>query len=138
MIYNLQILSEAKKLLNFIENLAGSETLLEVKKVYKNRSNLQNRYIHALFTIFGNEFGYTASESKIVVKRELGYCYEKNGKWFLKETSKMDKLEMTVFIEKFRAFSSEQGLYLLSPDEYFSKDWYKFENELNKVENQRI
>jgi hypothetical protein len=72
-------------------------------------------------------------EAKIVVKRQLGYVYEKNGTTFLKHTSEMDTKELTGFIDRFRNWSAHNGHYLPSADE-FDKHYAEIMREVEYAE----
>ena len=82
----------------------------------EKRSINQNSYLHLLFGLFGLEFGLTLDESKQLIKYKF-LSYKKKGKDFVKQTSKLDTKEMTIFIEKFRKFSSENSCYLPGANE---------------------
>ena len=92
---------------------------VDLKEISSNRTPSQNKYVHVLFSLFGIEFGYTLEESKTHAKRKCQFMhYEKNGEKFLKKTSKLDKVEMTKFIEWFRNYAGMKGCYLPSSEEY--------------------
>jgi len=116
--YNLLSNTEQQMAKAYLDKLIASKSKCTITKVVEKRSNSQNRYVHLLFSMFGAFFGYTLEESKVVVKTELGCVYEKNGIKFLKSTGDFNKEEMMEFIEKFRAYSSMNGCYLPSADEY--------------------
>ncbi len=117
MILDLSIGHDQQKALTYLKKLIQQGSIIELKKILK-RTGKQNRYVHALFALFGGEFGYSTEEAKIIAKRRLGYVYEKNGEKFLMHTSNMTTKELSEFIEQFRNFSSAQGLYLPSADEF--------------------
>ena len=117
MILDLSIQTDVNKAQVYLDKLVSDQSGIELKKIHKLRTNKQNRYVHALFTLFGGEFGYNPDEAKVVVKRRLGYVYDKNGEEFLVKTSAMDTKELTTFIDRFRNFSSSEGCYLPSADE---------------------
>jgi len=122
--YNLK--TESKKAIEYLNKLIKNESMIELKKVSLLRTNQQNRYLHKAISLFAIETGYTNSESKQVIKRAIGYVYEKDGIIFYRETSKMDTKEMTIFIDKFRKYCSDFGFYIPSPDEYnFNFDKYE-------------
>ncbi len=121
MIYNLQHEVEQnncqEKLLHLIKK--GAEVELVEKR--KKRTLSQNSYLHVLFSLFGVHFGLTLEESKQLIKNKLKHLlrYEKKGKQFFKGTRELDTKELTVFIDKFRHFSSINAeLYLPTPEEY--------------------
>lgn len=118
MLLDLTLNTDCLKAESYLKKLIKDKSGIELKKIHKRRTNKQNRYLHAIFALFGAEFGYTIEESKIVVKRALNYTYEKDGQKFLKRTSEMDVKELTIFIDKFRNYSSVNGCYLPSADEF--------------------
>lgn len=50
--------------------------------------------------------------------------YEKKGKTFLKQTSKMDSDELAEFIEWIRNHCSIEGLYIPTSEEYLESQTY--------------
>jgi len=117
MILNLSIQADRHKAQVYFDKLLSDESPIELKKIHRGRSISQNRYLHALFALFGGECGYTIEEAKIVVKRALGYVYEKESHQFLMHTSRMTTKELSEFIDRFRNLSAQQGYYLPSADE---------------------
>lgn len=114
------------------------KSLLEKKKVItlseerKRRTIQQNSYLHVLFSLWGSEYGYTISESKKKIKDSCPFgTYKKNGEIFYVETSKMNTKELTEFIDWFRNYSSTNGLYLPTSDEYLMHK-YQIDKEINK------
>ena len=126
--YDLSIKEDRYKAAAYFEKLMDKNSKIEIKKIYPKRTGDQNSYLHVLFSMYGLEFGYTIDEAKVVIKRDLGYIYEKNGVKFLEHTSEMSTLQLTDFIKKFRNLSSTQGLYLPEPHEVT----YEMLNELEK------
>ena len=120
MIYDLSKdidINKANERFNF---LIKNKKTIELKEKRKKRSINQNSYLHVLFALFGLEYGYSLDESKTLIKRELKYFYKKNDHIFLVKTSKMNSKELTIFIEKFRNYSSVNGLYLPTSKEYLT------------------
>ena len=118
MLLDLSLQSDCLRAETYMAKLVKDQSAIELKKIHKRRTNSQNRYLHALFALFGGEFGYTVDEAKILVKRQLGYTYVKNEHTFLEHTSEMDVKQLTEFIDRFRTFSAHQGCYLPSADEF--------------------
>jgi hypothetical protein len=118
MLLDLSIPDELIRAQEYFDKLMDNGAKIELKKIPEKRTVKQNSYLHALFCLFGGEIGLTTEESKILVKRELGYVYEKNGIKFLSHTSDMDTEELGEFIDKFRNYSSQNGFYLPSADEF--------------------
>jgi len=119
MILDLSISADQNRARVYLDKLIKDGSPVELKKIHKNRTNRQNRYMHALFALFGSEVGYNIEETKVVVKRALGYTYKKSDQMFLKHTSEMDVKELSEFIDKFRTWSSINfRIYLPSTDEF--------------------
>lgn len=129
--YDLTNPESLKKALAYFHMLQSSGAKCEIKKIHPKRSLSQNRYLHLLFGKYGLEFGWTIEEAKLVVKEQLGYSYEKNGKVFSKSTADMNTKELTDFIDKFRNMSATQGCYLPRPDEIN----FDLENEIQQYDN---
>lgn len=118
MIYDLSKDIEIQKSQTYFDYLKKKGCVIELKEKRKKRSINQNSYLHVLFSLFGIKFGFTIDEAKELIKFKLGYVYTKKGNDFFQKTSKMDSKELTIFIERFRNYSSSLGLYLPSSDEY--------------------
>lgn len=89
------------------------------------RSNKMNRYLHLAIGILANELGYDANEMKDVLKYHFG-LYKKivnkqTGEEIISyaETSAMTSGECSQFIEQIVRFGAEQGISILTPEEYF-------------------
>ncbi len=129
MIFNTSTPVEIIKLETYKDFLINQGCIVELKKKLKKRTIKQNSYLHKLFSLFGVKFGYSIDEAKVLIKRTLKYTYKKNNQVFLKKTSKMDTKELTIFIEKFRNYSSINGYYLPSADEYLT-NYAEFERQI--------
>ena len=133
---------DQQKVREYLAKLIESESKCELKKIHPKRSLSQNSYLHVLFTLWGQEFGYTIDEAKHTIKCAIGYTYNKdleslNGVIdnpdFYTKTSEMDSKELTLFIDKIRDWSADAcGLYLPSPAEYIEEQIY-FDNEIEKA-----
>jgi len=100
---------------------ATKDKIVEFKEVRQKRSLTQNAYLHVCITLYAIEFGYTLNEAKTDLKRECSFMrYEKNGKQYLKETSKMDSKELTNFIDWLRTYASQNGCYIPTSEEYLT------------------
>ena len=106
---------------------------MEIKKIPQRRTLSQNAYLHVLFSLWGNEYGYSIDESKIVVKRALKYIYERNGETFLRQTSGMDSKELTGFIDRFRNWSASEGFYLPTANE-IGENYADYAYEIDRAE----
>lgn len=132
MILDLSKEYEKQKAFAYLNKLVRQGAPVEIKKIQK-RSNKQNRYVHALFAIWGGEYGYTVEEAKTVIKRKLGYVYEKEGYMFLERTSEMDSKRLSEFTDQFRNFSSANGTYLPSPEE-FDENYVELMKQIEYIE----
>ena len=115
--YELSDPKSRKKAQEYFNKLMNAEYNIELKKIYPPRTIKQNSLFHVYCAIFGNEFGYSPDEAKTLIKRELGYVYEKNGQKFLEHTSEMPKDKMARLIDRFRSFAMGLGCYLPTEDE---------------------
>jgi len=106
---------------------------IELKKIPKRRTLTQNAYLHVLFSLWGNEYGYSVEEAKIVVKRALKYTYERNGTTFLMHTSEMDTKELSEFVDKFRNWSALNGCYLPTANE-IGENYSDYAFEIERAE----
>ena len=102
MILDLNNSIDLTKAKTYFAKLIESGAKIELKKIPEKRTLKQNSYLHKLFTLYGGEYGWTVDEAKVIIKRELGYTYQKDGEWFVLHTSGMDTKELTVFIDRFR------------------------------------
>jgi len=136
--YDLKKSYDQQKAQEYLSKLSESESKVSLTKIHPKRSLSQNSYLHVLFQLWGNEFGYTIDEAKTTIKAALGYSYIKEDSTHdftpdqyvrhLHKTSSMDSKELTIFIEKFRDWSAQTcDLYLPSPEEYMSEQIY-FDN----------
>ena len=128
--------ADVKKAQVYLDKLISDQSKAELIKINKKRSNSQNRYVHALFTIFGGAFGFNPDEAKTIVKRDLKYTYVNQGEIFLMQTRSMDTKELTEFIDKFRNYSAHNGCYLPTP-EAFSENYVEMMNQVEAIEKQQ-
>jgi hypothetical protein len=133
MLLNLKIPSDHIKAEVYFTKLVKDGSKIELKKIPEKRTIKQNSYVHVLFMLWGTHFGYSLDEAKQVVKSHLGYVYEKNGTWFCTKTSGMDTKELTTFIDRFRNWSSSEGLYLPSAEEYNLRH-FDYSQEVERAE----
>lgn len=103
----------------YLEKLIKDQSKCDLTKPRETRSLSQNSYLHVCITLYAIEFGYTLMEAKTLLKRDCDFMrYEKHNVTFLKETKKMDSKELTDFIEWIRNYSSVNGCYIPTSDEY--------------------
>lgn len=118
--YNLAIKAEKSKAMSYFMTLANKKSLVEVKKLHPTRTLSQNSYLHLIIGAFGNHFGYTLEEAKIIYKQiNAGiYVYEVEGKLpnmrtkFMRSSADLNKEEMAKSIDRFREQSAEWGCEL--------------------------
>jgi hypothetical protein len=107
------------------EWIIENQKRFEMKVKNPRRSIPQNSYLHLILTWFGVEFGYTLEEVKQdIFKKEVNVDIFYQGqvgqlieipRW--KSTADIDTKEMTLAIDRFRDFSSQNGCYLPQPGE---------------------
>lgn len=133
--FDTSIPEEKNKAFNYFNKLIQSNSVIEVKKVNINRTIKQNSYLHVCVSLFAIEFGYTLDESKTLLKRKCPFMvYDNKGDLFVKSTSKLDTVELTMFIEWIRNYSSENGFYIPSAEEYkLNRVAIDNEIEINKL-----
>lgn len=133
MLLDLSIPAEQHKAQVYFDKLLTNQEKIELKKIPKKRTLKQNSYVHVLFTLWGSHWGYSVDEAKITVKRALGYVYQKHGQEYFTATSTMDTKELTTFIDRFRHWSADGGLYLPSSDE-IGDNWEYYAREIERSE----
>lgn len=115
---------DQQKATTYLGKLIDNESVCELRKVDPKRSLSQNSYVHACFGLIAKHTGYTIEEVKTDMKREFGsfMIYSKDSKRYLRSTADLDTKQMTEFIDWLRHYSSETiGVYLMTPDQYFSQ-----------------
>ena len=133
--YNLERTYDIQRANEYLSKLIKDKVCIELKKVVRKRTNLQNSYLHVLISLFGNNFGLLLEEAKQTIKEELGYTYEKKGRVFLMQTSKMDSKELTIFIDKFRDWSVQKCEYYLPTSTEYYEDQMRIDNEIEQYKN---
>jgi len=133
MLLDLNIPHDRNKAETYFAKLISDGAKIELRQIRPPRTLRQNKYVHALFALWGAEWGWSIDEAKIVVKRELGYIYERNGQDFPVKTSGMDTGQLTEFINKFRNWSAHNGLHLPSADE-FHENYFEIMKEVERAE----
>lgn len=142
MIFNLNNPYEHDKFKSYVNKLYTEKAIVEVKKKLPNRSLSQNRYFYLLLSWFAIETGYSVDEVKIDIFKRM--CNKdlfqrnkenKHGNTveYLRSSAELTTGEMTTAIERFRNYSSAQGIYLPSPHEREFLIHIEQEIERNKV-----
>lgn len=114
--YDLSQAKDSSAAFAYLVKLTEQKALAEVVKISPQRSLNQNAYLHLILAAFGDHFGYTAPEAKIVYKqlnKDL-YYYKKKGRLFQRSSTELTKEEMAQSIDYFMQKSAEQG-YPLPP-----------------------
>lgn len=127
---------------------AKLEKLLKEKKVFEltekkpKRSLSQNRYLHICLAYFGCQIGETMeyvkrNYYKILCNKDT-FIREREDKFlgkikYLRSSADLDSMEMSLTIERFRNFSSAQGIYIPSPEEERLIQLMEVEIERNKL-----
>ena len=113
---------DQNKAVTYLTKLLEGEKLIELKEIKKVRTLRQNAYLHVIITLYAIHFGSTLEEAKTDLKRECDFMrYTKNDNIYLKSTAKLDTKELTQFIEWLRNYSSMNGCYLPSSEEYLEQ-----------------
>lgn len=131
--YDLSIDTELSQAFEYLQKLAESKSLAEIKKRFPSRSLRQNSYLHLLLGAFGQHFGYTLEESKQIYKeinKDL-YTYTKNNRKFLRSSAELSKEDMAKSIDKLHKKSAEAGYTLpLATDQ----EWLRhIENQIEQT-----
>lgn len=148
MIYNASNELQKKQAIEKLKYFIANEKTFELKAKHQKRSISQNSYLHLILTWFGIETGYTMEEVKQEIFKKhvnssLFYDGEYEGKiqgfkierW--RSTANLDTEEMTLAINRFRNFSSQElGIYLPEPKELALLQ--DLENEISKHSNKEF
>jgi len=105
----------------------------ELKGIRKKRTIKQNSYLHVVITLYAINFGSTLNEAKTDLKRECHFMmYQKDGKKYLRETKRMNTKELTEFIDWIRNYSSMNGCYIPTSEEYL-QNICSIDNEIERL-----
>lgn len=125
-LYDLKNDFDAKRAIKYLKRLFKDKSKIDLSKV-EYRSSQQNRYLHLIIGWLaietGNTLDYTKKEyykrlcnSDLFIVSLFDNLLKKDVK-YLRSTADLTKEEMTLSIERFRNWSSEQGFYLPSANE---------------------
>ena len=113
---------DQNKAVTYLTKLIEGGKQIELKEIRKSRTIKQNSYLHVIITLYAIHFGSTLEEAKTDLKRECSFMrYKRNDNVYLKSTAKLDTKELTEFIEWLRNYSSINGCYLPSSEEYLEQ-----------------
>lgn len=135
---NLAITNDVAEAQRFLAQLTVDKKIIEIKEVKPRRSLNQNAYLHLLLGAFGQFFGYTLEEAKIIYKQLNKGIYEYTkdirGKTmtFVRSSADLSKEEMTQSIETLREWSEKAGYPLPTATD---QEWLRqIENEIERNE----
>lgn len=144
MLFDLKHKDQQIKAHEYFMKLSDQEQPIELKRVAPKRSNLQNRYFHALINLFAIEYGDRVDYVKQDILKKIAcphifkteHVNKKTGEiredW--RSTASLDSEEMSKVIDHFRTWSvTENGIHLPSAEEY-KTDWITY---LQTIENNR-
>jgi len=145
MIYILENELQKKQFIEKVKFYISKGKRVELKVKNDKRTISQNSYLHLILTWFGIETGYTLEEVKQEIFKKhvnsnLFYDGEFDGvvkieRW--RSTANLDTAEMTLAIDRFRNFSSQElGIYLPEPNDLVLLQ--EIENEISKHKNQEF
>ena len=129
MMYDLSNSLELKSFKLRVKKLEESKSMVELTEK-KARSLNQNAYCHLAISYFALQIGLPTQEVKEVYFKN--YCnhelfvrkrYDKIlnvEREYLRSTTELTKEEMSVAIDRFLKFASEQGVYIAPSDEYIA------------------
>lgn len=130
--FNTASISQKKEAFSYFTKLANKKQIIKIEKVSPARTLSQNSYLYLLIGAFGQHFGYTMNESKLIYKEinKETYQYEKKNRTFYRSSAELSKEEMAKTIDAFMKASAEQGYPLpLATDQ----EWLRqLENDIEK------
>lgn len=109
--FNLAVPAELARAQDHFKTLVEKKSIVEIKKVSPKRSLNQNSYLHLLLGAFGQHFGYTLEEAKLIYKdlnSEI-YSYTKKNRTFWRSSADLTVEEMTKTIDVLREWSKRGG-----------------------------
>lgn len=131
--FKLSVPAESDKAFEYLTKLAAKGSVVNLTKVSPTRSLSQNNYLYLLLGAFGNHFGYTLEEAKLIYKdiNPSIYKYKKKGRTFTRSSADLNSLSMAKSIDKLMDESAKAGYPLpLATDQ----DWLiQIENEIEQA-----
>lgn len=135
---------DKSKAIDYFKKLLDKGAKIELTEKKLQRSLKTNRYQHALFSLYGMEFGETLDHVKqVVFKIEANramfvkeHINEDTGEvtTYLRSTANLDSQEASSAIDRFRNLSSARGLYLPSGDEYIMAQ-FEIDKQIEQFKN---
>lgn len=121
--------------------LAERGKVVELTEKKPKRTLNQNKYLHICLAYFGCQIGETMeyvkrNYYKILCNKDT-FIREREDKFlgkikYLRSSADLDSAEMSLTIERFRNFSSAQGIYIPSPEEERLIQMMEIEIDQNK------
>jgi hypothetical protein len=118
--YNLAKDYDMNQALEYLTRLVGQEAVVEIKKINPKRTLHQGAYLHVLINIFSLGTGYSAQESKQIMKQYAVpdvFVYKKKGMQFVRSTADLTTEEMGKVIDKYREFGAGHGITMPAPED---------------------
>lgn len=141
MIYDLQKPFDRDKFKTRVQQLYKQEKLVELVDRSK-RTYRQNNYLHTILSYFALEVGLTLEEVKVsvykvIVNKDIFCKSVYNSRLgqdvrVIRSSADLTPEEMRLSIERFRNYSSANGIYIPSPDERDYMEQVSLEVEYNK------
>jgi hypothetical protein len=123
---------DRNKLFSRLDALLNKNSIIELKEVKKKRTLSQNAYLHVCITLFAIDYGCDLENAKYLLKSTCPFMHEwKDDFKIVKQTRNMNTQELTEFIEWIRTFSSMQGCYIPTPEEYIQNQ-FEIDKEIKK------
>ena len=126
MIYDLSKPFDRERFATRVNFLSDKQRMVELTDVSR-RTSSQNNYLHTILTYFANELGddlFVYTQTDKVTGEEVGR---------LRSTREISREDMTVAIERFRKFASDNGCYIPSSEEHEYLRQMEYENEKMRV-----
>ena len=122
--YNLKNDFDKKRFKKRVNFLYGNERIVILQEMTK-RTLKQNNYLHLILTAFALETGYTLecvkrNFFKLEVNKDLFLSEERGNfgtKQALKSTTQITKDNLSIAIDRFKKWSSDNGIYLPEPED---------------------
>lgn len=115
------------KLYNYLKQLSNKDYVVEIKENKNTRSLNQNAYYwRCIVQVMADELGYFPDEMHEILKAKFLSEYQilehqerKAGVLYVKSTTRLNKKEFELYVEKIRIWSStELNITLMLPNEY--------------------
>lgn len=120
MIYNLQNQLDRQKARKRFDFLLSKGKKIDLTEKTFRRTLSQNRYLHLILKYYGLQVGLNLVEVKQEFK-EMNidiFNYEKNGKWYVRSSADLDKMEMMACLDRFIKEADTNGILLPNPEDY--------------------